>query len=137
MHKTQHGQQRSESLRRNVELSEFCGVLKVDPALVAQERYADVSEQNPKDDTQAETSYCRVFVNSVGEHSGACRADVTQRVQPGDQEAWPDEILQNHSAVECQCDKVVQVHFPEVWGVLSEENMVDEILNEVAHLEKR
>lgn len=100
VHETQQSQQSGQDLRGDVKLGQLRHILQMEPALVTEQGYADVSEENPQDETCEKRSNCWFFVNGMREDSGACSADVAHRVQPRDQKARSYEILEDHSAVE-------------------------------------
>jgi len=58
-------------------------------------------------------------------------------MDPRDEHTDTDEILENHARVQRQCAEVVQVHFPEVSGALFEKQVVNCVLNYVAHTDER
>jgi len=99
VHETQQSQQSGQDLRGDVKIGQLRHILKMEPALVTEQGYADVSEENPEDETHEKRSNCWFFVYGVREDSRACSAYVAHRVQPRDQKARSYEILEDHSAI--------------------------------------
>lgn len=99
MHETQNCKKAGQNIWSNLVLFKFLRIPQQHPALVANDRYADVSENDPKYDAQGERDICWLFVNCMREDTTTGCAYVRKAVQVATNYPRADKVLKYHASV--------------------------------------